>query len=105
MKLVNVTNSHSRLVRQQLEHTDAVLVKVYTAGDISIVYTEAPTHNELLLVNKKRAIRSEEITEIKEHFLKKLSPDSYNEEDITEIDNDDDAIVEISIPKIISEAP
>ncbi|MDN6409330.1 MAG: DUF1827 family protein, partial [Tetragenococcus halophilus] len=72
---------------------------------ISIVYTEAPTHNELLLVNKKRAIRSEEITEIKEHFLKKLSPDSYNEEDITEIDNDDDAIVEISIPKIISEAP
>ncbi|MDN5831901.1 MAG: DUF1827 family protein, partial [Tetragenococcus halophilus] len=27
MKLVNVTNSHSRLVRQQLEHTDAVLVK------------------------------------------------------------------------------
>ena len=105
MKLVNVTNSHSRLVKQQLEHTDAVLVKVYTAGDISIIYTEAPTHNELLLVNKKRAIRPTEISEIKERFLKRLSPDSYNEEDITEIDNDDDAMVEISIPKITSETP
>ncbi|MDN6639908.1 MAG: DUF1827 family protein [Tetragenococcus sp.] len=99
MKLVNVTNSHSRLVKQQLESTDAVLVKVYTAGDISVVYTEAPRHNELLLVNKKRAIRASEVDEIKSHFLKKLSLDSYNEEDVTEIENDDDGIVEISIPK------
>ncbi|RCF78594.1 DUF1827 family protein, partial [Enterococcus faecium] len=28
MKLVNVTNSHSRLVLNQLENTDAHLVKV-----------------------------------------------------------------------------
>ncbi|AYW48367.1 ribose-5-phosphate isomerase [Tetragenococcus osmophilus] len=99
MKLVNVTNSHSRLVKQQLESTDAELVKVYTAGNISIVYTEAPQHNELLLVNKKRAIQQTEIDEIKERFLKRLSKNSYNENDITEIEND--GIVEISIPKLI----
>lgn len=103
MKLVNVTNSHSRLVKQQLESTDAVLVKVYTAGDISIVYTEAPQHNELLLVNNKRAIKPTEINEIKSRFLKKLPSDSYNEEDITEIEND--GIVEISIPKLINKTP
>ncbi len=42
MKLVNVTNSHSRFVLNQLENTDAHLVKVYTAGNTTIVYTEAP---------------------------------------------------------------
>ncbi|GMA46006.1 DUF1827 family protein [Tetragenococcus muriaticus] len=99
MKLVNVTNSHSRLVKQQLESTDAELVKVYTAGNISIVYTEAPQHNELLLVNKKRAIRPSEINEIKNRFLNKLSEDSYNEQDIIEIEND--GVVEISIPKLL----
>ena len=51
MKLVNVTNSHSRLVLNQLENTDAHLVKVYTAGNTTIVYTEAPEHNEILLIN------------------------------------------------------
>lgn len=99
MKLVNVTNSHSRLVKQQLESTDAELVKVYTAGNISIVYTEAPQHNEFLLVNKKRAIRPSEINEIKNRFLNKLSEDSYNEQDIIEIEND--GVVEISIPKLL----
>ena len=32
VKLINVTNSHSRLVMNQLENTDAEMVKVYTAG-------------------------------------------------------------------------
>ncbi len=45
MKFVNVTNSHSRLVLNQLENTDAHMVKVYTAGNTMIVYTEAPEHN------------------------------------------------------------
>ncbi|HLQ41208.1 MAG TPA: DUF1827 family protein [Tetragenococcus sp.] len=103
MKLINVTNGHSALVRQQLETTDAELVKVYTAGNISIVYTEAPKHNELLLINKKRTIRPSEIEEIKEHFLKKLTPDEYNEKEISIIN--DGNIIEISIPKLISQAP
>ncbi|WP_140405513.1 DUF1827 family protein, partial [Enterococcus sp. 8E11_MSG4843] len=39
MKLINVTNSHSRLVLNQLENTDAELVKVYTAGDTTVIFT------------------------------------------------------------------
>ncbi len=65
MKLVNVTNSHSRLVLNQLENTDAHLVKVYTAGNTTIVYTEAPEHNEILLINDKRKIQPKEIEDAK----------------------------------------
>lgn len=32
MKLINTTNSHSQLVKSQLESTDATLVEVYSAG-------------------------------------------------------------------------
>ncbi|EQC80469.1 hypothetical protein HSIEG1_962 [Enterococcus sp. HSIEG1] len=70
MKLINVTNSHSRLVMNQLENTDAEMVKVYTAGDITVIFTSAPNHNEILLINKKRAIKPTEIEEIKHYFLK-----------------------------------
>ncbi|WP_373737401.1 DUF1827 family protein, partial [Jeotgalibaca porci] len=44
MRLINVTNSYSRLVLQQLENTDSELVKVYTSGSITIIYTVAPLH-------------------------------------------------------------
>ncbi len=64
MKLINVTNSHSRLVLNQLENTDAELVKVYTAGDTTVIFTSAPNHNEILLINKKRNIRPTEVEEI-----------------------------------------
>lgn len=97
MKLVNVTNSHSALVLQQLENTDAFLVKVYTAGDTIVIYTEAPLHNEILIVNKRRTIRPQEIQEIKERLLKKISPKLYDEEAISTIQEDN--LVEISIPK------
>ena len=72
MKLVNVTNSHSRLVLNQLENTDAHLVKVYTAGNTTIVYTEAPEHNEILLINDKRKIQPKEIEDAKNYFLDKI---------------------------------
>ena len=32
MKLINTTNSHSLLVKSQLESTDATLVEVYSAN-------------------------------------------------------------------------
>ncbi|EAN10088.1 conserved hypothetical protein [Enterococcus faecium DO] len=70
MKLVNVTNSHSRLVLNQLENTDAHLVKVYTAGNTTIVYTEAPEHNEILLINDKRKIQPKEIEDAIKLFLR-----------------------------------
>lgn len=100
MKLVNVTNSHSRLVLKQLETTDAELVKVYTAGNITVIFTGAPQHNEILLVNNNRNIKPAEIEQIKDYFLKKMPEDSYNPDDISIIELP--GLVEISIPKIIS---
>ncbi|MFD2728327.1 DUF1827 family protein [Enterococcus camelliae] len=97
MKLINVTNSHSRLVMQQLEHTDAELVKVYTAGDITVVYTVAPTHYEILLVNKKRALKANEVRDIKAYFLKKIPNENYDPATISIIETP--GLVEISIPQ------
>lgn len=99
MKLVNVTNSHSRLVKQQLENTDASLVKVFTAGNTTVIYTEAPLHNEIVIVNNKRRVHPEEVEEIKNHFLAKIPSELYSEEDITILE--DSEFIEISIPKVL----
>lgn len=101
MRLINVTNSYSRLVRQQLENTDAELVKVYTSGNITVIYTAAPLHNEIVIVNKKRPITEDEILEIKTYFTKKLSLDEYNPNDIKL--SITPGLVEISIPKYAKE--
>lgn len=100
MKLINVTNSHSRMVKNQLENTDAELVKVYTDGSTTVIYTVAPSHNEILLINKKRNLRSSEIQEVKEYFLKKLPEGSYYPDSITTIELP--GLVEISIKKPVS---
>lgn len=97
MRLINVTNSYSRLVLQQLENTDAQLVKVYTSGNITVIYTAAPLHNEIVMVSKKRAIQPEEVNKVKEYFLAKLSEKEYIEEKISIIESP--GLVEISIPK------
>lgn len=98
MKLVNVTNSHSRLVMNQLENTDAEMVKVYSAGNTTVVYTSALMHDEILIVNKKRNLKSSEIEEIKSHFIKKLTADSYRLDEIKTVEMD--GTIEISIPKV-----
>lgn len=41
MKLINTTNSHSQLVKSQLESTDATLVEVYSAGNTDVIFTQA----------------------------------------------------------------
>lgn len=72
MKLINTTNSHAALVKsQQLASTDALLVEVYSAGNTDVVFTQAPTHYELLISNKHRAIRETEVEKIREFFLKR----------------------------------
>ena len=38
MKLINTTNSHSQLVKSQLESTDATLVEVYSAGNTDVIF-------------------------------------------------------------------
>ena len=71
MKLINTTNSHSQLVKSQLESTDATLVEVYSAGNTDVIFTQAPLHYEVLISNKHRAIRETEIEAIQEFFLKR----------------------------------
>lgn len=71
MRLINTTISHPELVRNQLQNTDAKLVEVYSAGNTDVVFTKAPKHYELLISNKYRAIKDEELEAIREFFLKR----------------------------------
>lgn len=71
MRLINTTSSHPELVRNQLQNTDAKLVEVYSAGNPDVVFTTAPKHYELLISNKYRAIKDEELEAIREFFLKR----------------------------------
>lgn len=97
MKLINTTNSHSRLVKNQLESTDATLVEVYSAGNTDVIYTEAPLHYEILISNKHRAIREKEIEKIQEFFLsRKIDKQMIDETNIKTLYSD--KLIEISIP-------
>ncbi|HGC6435159.1 TPA: DUF1827 family protein [Streptococcus agalactiae] len=71
MRLINTTSSHPELVRNQLQNTDAKLAEVYSAGNTDVVFTKAPKHYELLISNKYRAIKDEELEAIREFFLKR----------------------------------
>lgn len=71
MRLINTTSSHPELVRNQLQNTDAHLVEVYSAGNTDVIFTQAPKHYELLISNKYRAIKENELEVIREFFLKR----------------------------------
>ena len=71
MRLINTTGSHPELVTNQLTNTDAKLVEVYSAGNTDVIFTKAPKHYELLITNKYRAIKDEELEAIREFFLKR----------------------------------
>ncbi|CRH91372.1 DUF1827 family protein [Streptococcus dysgalactiae] len=75
MRLINTTSSHPELVRNQLQNTDARLVEVYSAGNTDVIFTQAPKHYELLISNKYRAIKEDELEVIREFFMKrKIDP-------------------------------
>lgn len=99
MKLINTTNSHVELVTNQLENTDATLVETYSAGNTDVIFTQAPKHYELLITNKHRAIRQDEIEKIRAFFLKRKI-------DTTQIDQSkiqtliSPTLIEMSIPII-----
>ncbi|MEO1772794.1 MULTISPECIES: DUF1827 family protein [Enterococcus] len=97
MKLVNVTNSHSRLVFNQLENTDANMIKVYTIGNTTVIFTDAYKHAEIVIKNDKRNIQQKEIDFIHKYFRRKLKDDSYDFENLTMIEAP--GLVEISITK------
>ncbi|MBP1041475.1 DUF1827 family protein [Vagococcus sp. BWB3-3] len=92
MKLIDVTNSYPDLVNKQLENTDANFIKVFTLGKSSVIYTEAPTHKEILITNKQRNIKKDEV----ETVLRRLVKDPNDKDSLSIIKLD--GIVEISIP-------
>lgn len=61
MKLIDVTNSHAELVREQLANTDASFVKIFSLGQTTVIYTGAPTHEDVILLNRDRRIKQNEI--------------------------------------------
>ena len=85
MKLINTTNSHSQLVKSQLENTDATLVEVYSAGNTDVIFTQAPLHYEILISNKHRAIREKEMEKIQEFFLSRKIDQQAIDEAITNL--------------------
>lgn len=96
MKLINVTNSHRQMVNKQLESTDAHLVKVYSAGNTTAIYSEAEKHVEILILNQKRAIRKAEANEILKFFLKRIPKELIQKDKIEIIELK--GITEISVP-------
>lgn len=71
MKLINTTHNHQDLVKTQLENTDAILVEVYAAGNTDVVFSQAPTHYDLLISNKYRTINFSEMDKIRDFFFKR----------------------------------
>lgn len=99
MKLINTTRSHSELVRNQLENTDATLVETYSAGNTDVIFTQAPKHYELIISNKHRAIKESEIETIREFFLKrKIDTKHIAQDQIQTLHTAN--LIEISIPVI-----
>lgn len=97
MRLINTTSSHSTLVKNQLTNTDAELVEVYSAGNTDVVFTKAPKHYELLISNKHRAIKDEEIEAIRDFFMKrKIDPSLALFDQLKTIHTPN--LIEISIP-------
>ncbi|WP_054749658.1 DUF1827 family protein [Lacticaseibacillus thailandensis] len=69
MRLVDITNSFPNLVQQQLAHTNAQLVQVYSLGQTTVIFTESPHHQEVVLRNERRNIQNAEI----EYVLSQLT--------------------------------
>lgn len=69
MKLIEVTNSYTALVHNQLENTDAVFIKVFSLGPTTVIFSGARTHQDIILQNKKRNVKQSEIQYAIEHIL------------------------------------
>ncbi|WP_262316121.1 DUF1827 family protein [Lacticaseibacillus parakribbianus] len=75
MRLIDITNSYPHLVTQQLAHTDATYIKVYSLGNVTVIFTKAPTHDELLFTSDTRNIKDAEIA----FALEKLCGVAFND--------------------------
>lgn len=61
MHLIDVTNTYSDLVQNQLNSTNAQYIKVYSLGNSSVVYTETDADIEIIIENHDRKIKDEEV--------------------------------------------
>lgn len=61
MYLIDVTNSYSTLVQNQLNSTNANYVKVYSLGSTTIIYTESDQAIGIVLENHEHNIHHDEI--------------------------------------------
>ena len=86
MKFVNVTHNHRKMVQKQLDNTDAHLVQVYSAGNTTFIYEEAPKHSEILIVNRRRNVREDEVVEILDYLSDTLEGKHLDPEKIRRID-------------------
>ena len=73
MKLIDITRSHSEMVNEQLANTDANFVKVYSLGQTTVIYTGAPTHQDIIILNKHRRIQQKEIDFVANRLFKDQS--------------------------------
>lgn len=92
MKLIDVTNSYPELVQKQLENTDANFIQVFTLGKTTVVYTQAPSHKEILIINKQRNVNKNEIATVLNRFV----DDNHNRDSLNIIELP--GVVEISLP-------
>ena len=78
MKLIDVTENHSDLVREQLSNTDAHLVQVYSLDDTTVIYTAARSHEDIILLNRNLIIKQNEIV----YVLNKIMHKSMDEVEV-----------------------
>lgn len=97
MKLINVTNSHSQLVYNQLENTDANMIKIYTIGNTTVIYTDAYKHAEIVLKNDNRNILPSEVDFVHNYFKRKLDEGTYDFSNISYLESP--GLIEMSITK------
>ena len=97
MKLINVTNSHSQMVYNQLENTDANMIKVYTIGNTTVIYTDAYKHAEIVLKNDNRNIQASEVEFVHKYFKRKLDEKTYDFTNISYLESP--GLIEMSITK------
>ncbi len=64
MHLIDVTNTYRDLIERQLSSTSSQYIKVYSLGNITVVYTETSTKIEIVLENHRRGIHEDEIYNI-----------------------------------------
>ncbi|WP_310652935.1 DUF1827 family protein, partial [Lactobacillus jensenii] len=59
MHLLDVTNTYSDLVQNQLNSTSAQYIKVYSLGNSSVVSTETDSDIEIVIEDLDRKIKDE----------------------------------------------